>query len=864
MPIRSFALVVVLALASALGAARADDGVHAVGRVRPVAPGPTASVAASTGYGFTEELFGAGDAHHRALGALAVAVQPTRWLEVVGLVVGRYDRHTGGPGDDGWVGDPRVTATIAHHGASRSLGLRLGLWLPGADAPSIEPSAATVEASAVASTHGAIGLTASAGLRLDRSTETVDAAMLSPADRVGLGYSDADAILVGLGARHRRGPWTVLGEASAELLFGDDAPAMSQSPWRLGVGARRDLNRSLTVEALVEVGGSSRPSFAELPAERLIAIEPRLAIGLGLSWRPAPAAPRPVVVAPPPIDTPPPVDEPPPPTTGPNRRPGHRRHRLAGATTPPSPSASAAPPPARTGPSRSPEVALGDATVTIERSWVRAGDPGGRGDRGRGRARRRRPDARQAAVADQGPGARLRRQGPGRHDRDRADRRDHHRRRRRQLRRRRAPGHLPGDGLAGRLPDPGQDRGGRGQRRGLPQHRPAEGAAVTRRRRLAVLAIAAAIACGGKSDAPIARLLEGQGAVTREHTGKDAAAPIGQPFVLGDAARTGEASWARLELRGGAILRMGADSLVRFVPSGTRLERGEAGAEATAITVLTEAGPAIIEAGGRVRAAATADGQRVEVTVGRAIITRPDGEVALEPGGHLTVAIGGALIERVDRPAPTPPEPTPPPVAPVPPVPDVAAVTATVRGRGVTARTAGGPARALPAGAAELAPGDVVKLPRGASLEVVRGDGRATATGPAELTIGAADQPLSVDRRRLGRDHRGRHPGRDRGAGRRDHGRRRRHRQRDDRPRRGHRAGRARRGRPRRHGVRRHRDRRRDRRAVEGRRRRDPRSRADHGRSRARPGRRRGGPRPRQAGRGPGRLRRRLWWRWHA
>lgn len=265
---------------------------------------------------------------------------------------------------------------------------------------------------------------------------------------------------------------------------------------------------------------------------------------------------------------------------------------------------------------------------------------------------------------------------------------------------------------------------------------------MTRRRRLAALAIAAAIACGGKSDAPIARLLEGQGAVTREHTGKDAAAPIGQPFVLGDAARTGEASWARLELRGGAILRMGADSLVRFVPSGTRLERGEAGAEATAITVLTEAGPAIIEAGGRVRAAATADGQRVEVTVGRAIITRPDGEVALEPGGHLTVAIGGALIERVDRPAPTPPEPTPPPVAPVPPVPDVAAITATVRGRGVTARTAGGPARALPAGAAELAPGDVVKLPRGASLEVTRGDGRATATGPAELTIGAADQPL--------------------------------------------------------------------------------------------------------------------------
>lgn len=256
----------------------------------------------------------------------------------------------------------------------------------------------------------------------------------------------------------------------------------------------------------------------------------------------------------------------------------------------------------------------------------------------------------------------------------------------------------------------------------------------------AVAVVAALVACGDRASAPIARLLEGQGAVTREHAGREAAAPLGQPFALGDAARTGADAWARLELRGGTVLRMGPDSLVRFVTSGTRLERGEAGAEAGAVTILTEAGPAVIESGGVLRAAGAGSGQRVEVTVGRAIISRPDGEVTLEPGGHLTVAIGGAVLERVERPEPTPapvPEPTP-----APPPPSSAALSATVRGRGVTARTGAEPARKLAAGAAELAAGDVLTVPRGATVELARGDDRAVATGPAEFTVGGPGQPL--------------------------------------------------------------------------------------------------------------------------
>ncbi len=50
--------------------------------------------------------------------------------------------------------------------------------------------------------------------------------------------------------------------------------------------------------------------------------------------------------------------------------------------------------------------------------------------------------------------------------------------------------------------------------------------------------LVALTACGDKPPAPIAALLEGQGAVERGHGEAFASAPIGQPFFVGDAART--------------------------------------------------------------------------------------------------------------------------------------------------------------------------------------------------------------------------------------------------------------------------------------------------------------------------------------
>jgi hypothetical protein len=255
--------------------------------------------------------------------------------------------------------------------------------------------------------------------------------------------------------------------------------------------------------------------------------------------------------------------------------------------------------------------------------------------------------------------------------------------------------------------------------------------------------IALATACGDQKPAAVADLLEGQGAVEREHGGAFAAAPIGQPFFVGDAARTGNAAWARLRLRDKAVVRLGADTLVRFVAGGARLESGEATAESGPVFISTEAGMAQIEPGGVLRAIGGEGGTRFQVDIGRAIIQREDGAVTLEGGAGIVVAFGGAIVERLGGASK---ETLDAGVAPPPdagePMPSAATLAATVKGRGVTHKIGAEPWKPLAAGAATLASGDLVKLPRGASIELARGNDRALVTGPAELTVGSPDGPL--------------------------------------------------------------------------------------------------------------------------
>ncbi|HVK75501.1 MAG TPA: hypothetical protein VM734_19360 [Kofleriaceae bacterium] len=263
----------------------------------------------------------------------------------------------------------------------------------------------------------------------------------------------------------------------------------------------------------------------------------------------------------------------------------------------------------------------------------------------------------------------------------------------------------------------------------------------------ALIVAAALFACGSRAaPRPVAELIEGQGAVEREHAAAWAAAPLAQPFFVGDAVRTGPSAWARLRLRGGGVLRMSADTVIRFAAGGVRLEIGEAAAEGQPIVIETEAGPAQIESGGRLRAATDKHGVRYEVVVGTAVITREDGPVRLGGGEGLVVAVGGAIVERIGAPpAPLPP----PPVSEEPAAPATAPIVAVVTGRGVTAwghGPGGGAPRKLAAGPAALTAGETVKLPRGATLVLSRGADQATLIGPAEVDVGGAGGPIATAR----------------------------------------------------------------------------------------------------------------------
>jgi hypothetical protein len=303
---RCIALAVVLASAlapealaepaAAIGDNR--DGLPGLGRVGAAAPPPAGwAVAWTSGYGYTESVLGGGDdAHHRVGGILAASVRLAEVLAVGLRLDGRYDKHTGGESDDGWIGDTRVTLRAGRASGRAHLGAQLVLWLPG-DAPLV-PTADGASGEATALLDYAVSpslrLVANGGFRLDRSAGSVpNADRLSDADRMALGVSDASAVLLGVGAVWRSASGTeVYGEGSWDLLIGSDAPPAGESPIRIGAGVRVGIGAGWAFTGGVEASLSSRPPVG--PDEALVPIEPRFALNAGLRWRfggPA-AAPR--------------------------------------------------------------------------------------------------------------------------------------------------------------------------------------------------------------------------------------------------------------------------------------------------------------------------------------------------------------------------------------------------------------------------------------------------------------------------------------------------------------------------------------------------------------------------------------------
>lgn len=294
-------------VAGAVGASA--SGLPGIGRVAVAAPKelPHAAVAASVGYAFTEALPGDSSGHHRASGTFALMAQPLRFLAASLTLDGRYDTH---PADalgssSSTVGEPRLIVRANEAlGSSFAIGAQLGLWIPGAEAPSLRPDASTLDALLLATyapPASGLAIALNAGYRVDRSANVLDAGerpRLRRGDRLSLRLSDFDAVLFGVGGSKRLGgahtpfaPVEVLGELTWDVLVGKNAPAAIESPLRLGLGARYHMKEddeyfgALQLEARTELGLGHLPSMG--PSDALVPVDPRFALIIGIRWAPA-------------------------------------------------------------------------------------------------------------------------------------------------------------------------------------------------------------------------------------------------------------------------------------------------------------------------------------------------------------------------------------------------------------------------------------------------------------------------------------------------------------------------------------------------------------------------------------------------
>ena len=275
--------------------------------------GPAAAVAG--GYGFTESVLAQKDTHHRLLGSLSASLRSSEWLAFALRLDGRYDWHRGVPDGNGggWIGEPRLIGRVgSSSGAGLGLGAQAVIALPGAKAPSADFNATSPELSVLASyapPSWPVALTSELGFRLDRSAQTVpDPDRLRRADRLALGISDTNALLLGAGVVGRAANGLeALAEWTWDLRVPPEGLRATDSPMRLDAGVRWTPTDRGTVQLqlLVEVSPSSRPSIG--PGEPLAVVEPRVSGIMGLILRPSrpSAAPPPseAASAPPPKPT---------------------------------------------------------------------------------------------------------------------------------------------------------------------------------------------------------------------------------------------------------------------------------------------------------------------------------------------------------------------------------------------------------------------------------------------------------------------------------------------------------------------------------------------------------------------------------
>jgi hypothetical protein len=266
-------------------ASDAQPGIHRVG----VAERAPLTFAATLGYGMTEPQGDARGYHHRLSLKLASAAALLPWLSLAPAIGARQDWHRN---DSGSVLDASLAARVLAPWHNLRLGAELKAWVPGAESASLVADSASLDA------RGLFGarweryvLAFAGGYRFDRSAAAgKNAARLGPGDRLALGLSSFDAVLLGAGSSVELGASQILLEVSADVLVGKGAPSFTKSPLRATAGVRQALSERWSAELLADVTLSARPGAG--PADPLVPIEPRFSALAGLRYRFAPEAPR--------------------------------------------------------------------------------------------------------------------------------------------------------------------------------------------------------------------------------------------------------------------------------------------------------------------------------------------------------------------------------------------------------------------------------------------------------------------------------------------------------------------------------------------------------------------------------------------
>jgi hypothetical protein len=255
------------------------------------------------------------------------------------------------------------------------------------------------------------------------------------------------------------------------------------------------------------------------------------------------------------------------------------------------------------------------------------------------------------------------------------------------------------------------------------------------------------LACSGP--APLATLIQLEGHVERDSAAAvDAwqAASVGATFVLGDGVRTLPDASARLELDDTTRLDLGAATTVRFSPTRPAphihafdVEAGAASIEAGAepVSIQTRVGLARVERDSSVRFVPSTGGLRFEVRVGRAAFGASE---ALVAGARVTIDDSGAVSpgdgdsrDALNRANLVLADPT-------------GTITATVKGRGASLRTAGGWAP-LAEGSSHLIVGAELETSASSSIEIERDGEHALLGENGRYVLGSAGGVLVNARR---------------------------------------------------------------------------------------------------------------------